>query len=75
MRILLDECVPVQVRYALVGQDVSTAQPMGVRTREMVEENPHRDWVDQPGNLTRSVMLERVFAACPKVLGEVSIPA
>ena len=29
MRILLDECVPVQVRYALVGQDVATAQKMG----------------------------------------------
>ena len=29
MRILLDECVPVQVRNALVGHDVSTAQNMG----------------------------------------------
>ena len=29
MRILLDECVPVQVRNALVGHDVSTAQQMG----------------------------------------------
>jgi hypothetical protein len=29
MRILLDECVPVQVRNALVGHDVSTAQKMG----------------------------------------------
>lgn len=29
MKILLDECVPVQVRNALVGHDVSTAQQMG----------------------------------------------
>ena len=29
MRILLDECVPVQVRNALVAHDVSTAQEMG----------------------------------------------
>jgi hypothetical protein len=29
MRILLDECVPVQIRNALVGHDVSTAQEMG----------------------------------------------
>ena len=29
MKILLDECVPVQVRNALVGHDVSTAQKMG----------------------------------------------
>jgi len=29
MRILLDECVPVQVRNALVGHDVSTAQQRG----------------------------------------------
>jgi hypothetical protein len=29
MKILLDECVPVQVRSALVGHDVSTAQKMG----------------------------------------------
>jgi hypothetical protein len=29
MRILLDECVPVQIRNALVGHDVSTAQKMG----------------------------------------------
>lgn len=29
MGILLDECVPVQVRNALVGHDVSTAQTMG----------------------------------------------
>ena len=29
MKILLDECVPVQVRNALVGHDVSTAQNMG----------------------------------------------
>lgn len=29
MRILLDECVPVQVRNALVGHDVSTTQKMG----------------------------------------------
>jgi len=29
MRILLDECVPVQVCNALVGHDVSTAQKMG----------------------------------------------
>ena len=29
MRILLDECVPVQVRNALVGHEVSTTQKMG----------------------------------------------
>lgn len=29
MRILLDECVPVQVRNALLGHDVYTAQKMG----------------------------------------------
>ena len=29
MKILLDECVPVQVRNALVGHDVCTAQKMG----------------------------------------------
>ena len=29
MKILLDECVPVQVRNALVGHDVSTAQKLG----------------------------------------------
>ena len=29
MNILLDECVPIQVRNALVGHDVSTAQQMG----------------------------------------------
>ncbi len=29
MKVLLDECVPVQVRNALVGHDVSTAQMMG----------------------------------------------
>ncbi len=29
MRILLDECVPVQVRSALGSHDVSTAQKMG----------------------------------------------
>lgn len=29
MKVLLDECVPVQVRNALVGHDVSTAQKMG----------------------------------------------
>ena len=29
MKILLDECVPVQVRNALVGHDVFTAQKMG----------------------------------------------
>lgn len=29
MKILLDECVPVQVRNALAGHDVSTAQKMG----------------------------------------------
>ena len=29
MKILLDECVPIQVRNALVGHDVSTAQQMG----------------------------------------------
>jgi len=29
MKVLLDECVPVQVRDALVGHDVSTAPQMG----------------------------------------------
>jgi hypothetical protein len=29
MRILLDECVPIQVRNALVGHQVSTTQKMG----------------------------------------------
>ena len=29
MKILFDECVPVQARNALVGHDVSTAQKMG----------------------------------------------
>lgn len=29
MKILLDECVPIQVRNALVGHDISTAQKMG----------------------------------------------
>ncbi len=29
MRVLLDECVPVQVRNSLVGHEVSTAQKMG----------------------------------------------
>jgi hypothetical protein len=29
MRVSLDECVPVQVRSALVGHDVSTVQEMG----------------------------------------------
>lgn len=29
MRILLDECVPVQVRNALVGHEVATAQKLG----------------------------------------------
>jgi hypothetical protein len=29
MRILLDECVPFQVRNALPGHDVATAQKMG----------------------------------------------
>jgi len=29
MKILLDECVPVQVRSALAGHDVATAQKMG----------------------------------------------
>lgn len=29
MRILLDECVPVQVRNALVGHEVTTAQKLG----------------------------------------------
>jgi len=29
MKILLDECAPVQVRNALVGHDVSTAQKLG----------------------------------------------
>ena len=29
MKILLDECVPVQVRNALVGHEVSTAQKLG----------------------------------------------
>jgi hypothetical protein len=31
VRILLDECVPIQVRNALAGHDVSTAQQMGWR--------------------------------------------
>ena len=29
MRVLLDECVPVQVRHALPGHEVSSAQQMG----------------------------------------------
>lgn len=29
MRILLDECVPVQIRNALAGHDVKTARQMG----------------------------------------------
>ncbi len=29
MRVLLDECVPVQVRIALPGHEVATAQQMG----------------------------------------------
>lgn len=29
MRVLLDECVPAQVRNALVGHDVSTVSQMG----------------------------------------------
>ena len=29
MRILLDECVPLQVRHALDGHEVTTAQKMG----------------------------------------------
>ena len=29
MKILLDECVPVQVRHALIGHDVSTVQAQG----------------------------------------------
>jgi len=29
MKILLDECVPVQVRNALVGHEVATAQKLG----------------------------------------------
>jgi len=29
MRILLDECVPVQVRHALPGHEVTTTQRMG----------------------------------------------
>lgn len=29
MRILLDECVPLQVRLALADHDVTTAQRMG----------------------------------------------
>jgi hypothetical protein len=29
MRILLDECVPLQVRHALADHDVTTAQRMG----------------------------------------------
>lgn len=29
MRVLLDECVPVQLRHALSGHEVSTAQEMG----------------------------------------------
>ena len=29
MKILLDECVPVQVRYALAGHEVATVQQQG----------------------------------------------
>ena len=29
MKILLDECVPVQVRHALIGHDVSTVHAQG----------------------------------------------
>jgi hypothetical protein len=29
MKILLDECVPLQVRHALAGHEVATAQKMG----------------------------------------------
>ncbi len=29
MKVLLDECVPVQIRNALVGHEVATAQQMG----------------------------------------------
>ena len=29
MKILLDECVPIQVRNALVGHEVATAQKLG----------------------------------------------
>jgi hypothetical protein len=31
VKILLDECVPVQVRHALPGHEVATAQQMGWR--------------------------------------------
>lgn len=31
MRVLLDECVPVQVRQALAGHEVATAQQLGWR--------------------------------------------
>jgi hypothetical protein len=40
MKILLDECVPVQVRNALVGHDVATAQRMGwsgIRNGELLQ--------------------------------------
>jgi hypothetical protein len=30
MKILLDECVPIQVRNALVGHEVTTAQKLGL---------------------------------------------
>jgi predicted nuclease of predicted toxin-antitoxin system len=29
MKVLLDECVPLQVRHALAGHEVNTAQKMG----------------------------------------------
>lgn len=29
MKVLLDECVPVQVRHALAGHEIATAQQMG----------------------------------------------
>jgi len=44
MRILLDECVPVQVRNALVGHDVSTTQRMGwsgISNGELLERAEH----------------------------------
>jgi alkanesulfonate monooxygenase SsuD/methylene tetrahydromethanopterin reductase-like flavin-dependent oxidoreductase (luciferase family) len=34
MRVLLDECVPVQVARALAGHEVTTVQRMGWRGRE-----------------------------------------
>ena len=34
MKVLLDECVPVQVRAALVGHDVATIDRLGWKGRE-----------------------------------------